>query len=981
MNPENLAASFHINHADLQQRLQAIGINETDRSQLAELWPSVEPHLDSFLNSLYDRFAATPSIAPLFVQENRRERLRQAQYNYLKQLFCARIDSDYVNSRLKIGWVHYRLQVTPQWYIAAACHFLTALLPTLLTYRCDSIHGIRCIEVLSRCLLFDVSLALQSYGYHEDLSVPSSQARRGESDNRVGNKAGVTSAPSAENLRAPRPTMSRLQLSEMETKSRMDFIGLDDRDVRKLQETASIVDRATPSILQDFYQHFASSKDLRMLVPPERVTALKQQVKTYWQELMQARFDRPYAASRMRIGVIHEEIGLEPQHYLTGLARQLAGFLRALATEADDPLAACTAFVRGVFFDVTFVIDSYMEARAATLMHAEGLAGRVMKGLQSAVAVVDTDQRILYANEKMVTLTGVEPALLRMMRLTDALPFPMIIELFEEHSRSGQGSTSRLMPWSTGMYQITLTGESDQTRSTRNESILVMDDVSRLLRISSDVNHDSEQYRNLIETVPAVLWQMDPGTGSLLLISTSATTLTGLRSTSFLGSLSHWRGLIVEADRPRFDRCMEVLTYQRAATCQYRLQHQSGREIWVQTSLSTTVDSLTDKDVISAITIDISRQKSAEQLRLQAVSQMAAGIAHRLNNALTVVDCNIELHLSESSDTPKSPLLDSALRASSRAATLARQLQAFSGGQILQPRLVSLNQLLHEDVRRIEETVGPHIAVKMVPAPALWMCNVDVDRLRTVIGNLCTNAQQAMIRGGDLVIETRNLTAGATDFDDPAFGRDWIELRLTDSGSGMTDEIRQRAIEPFFSEKPLPERNGLGLSIAHGFMSQSGGHLLIQSKPNQGTKVILRFPRPSVTLLTDLDSETADSGLSILVVDDEPAVLDSTAAILRRDGHRIQIAENAADALQIAESTDIDILLSDISLGDGADGFFLADEFTTRFPGVSVILMSGWAASQAHPPRRNWAFLSKPFTRSQLAAAVDKASQRSPRHP
>lgn len=551
---------------------------------------------------------------------------------------------------------------------------------------------------------------------------------------------------------------------------------------------------------------------------------------------------------------------------------------------------------------------------------------------------------------------------------------PGLDELFSQLQSSDQQASTQVIAWANGLYQVTVTNTSDEEHVGTRETIVVFDEVSRLMQTSNDVSQDTMHYESLTQVVPAVLWQMDPVTESIVSISPMALELTGMRASAFLGRPRLWLHFIHREDRPRFEHCLNLMRQRKSGHCEYRIQHQNGREFWVHTSLSIVKARNNVTDVFSAVTIDITRQKTAEQLRLAAVSQMASSISHLLNNALMAVNGNIELHATDSGGLHNSPLLESALRASARATTVAKQLQAFAGGQVLQPRMVSLNQVLRAEQLIIQELAGTPVKLTLHLEPNLWMCNVDVDRLRNVIGNLCTNAQQALASGGHIRIVTKNLAESTAEVDDPAFGGDWVELSIIDDGAGMPHSVKQRAIEPFFSDRPIAERSGLGLSIAHGFMSQCGGHMLIKSELKQGTTVSLRFPRPAKTISQSGSNETSQT--SVLVVEDEFMVLDVSSAMLRRMGYRVLTAENAEEAMKMVEKERPDILLSDISLGDGVDGVQLAENIVSVHPSVVVILMSGWASKTTHGARtKNFKFLDKPFTRDQLEAVFEETQQ------
>lgn len=976
MKSKSLLVFFNITEEGTLDRLNAIGIQGDDRRQLAETWPLVERHVDAFLTQLYERFSRTEVIEQFVTQESRVERLKEQQKIYLRELFCSDIDAFYVERRLKVGHVHYQLRITPQWYLAAACHFVAEYIPLLLTAD-DAEAGMKNVITLLKSVLFDAGLALLSYGYYEDLSALKSENAASETSDSAVQQSHTQGHDTARSQRTfPRP-MSRIQLSVAETQARMEFIGLEPVDLEHLRQLETPLATAMPVILEDFYTYLSQDSNLWNLVPAERLSALKKQVAAYWHELANGLFDRPYAASRMRIGVIHEEIGLNPQNYLTGVARQVAGILRSLSPSSPQIIEVSRALIRAVFFDVTFVVDAYMEARASSLLHAEGLAGRVMKGLHSAVAVLDATQRILYANEKLVRLSGIDPALLRMMRLEHALPIPELVEMLASPQKPNQEYLTRLTRWQGGNFLVTVTNTSSDQHYRRAELIVVLEDVSRLQQISHHMQQDAGQYQKLAEQVPAVLWQMDLAVDAIVSISPAAFEMTGLNSSAFLGKAEMWLGCIHSDDRPRFKKCLELVRQNKSGQCEYRLIHRNGKVFWVQTTMTIAIDPQSLNDIISAVTVDVTRLKTTEQLRLSAVSQMAAGVAHVLNNSLTTVNCSIELHAAEAEGLQNAPLLESALRASVRAASIVKQLQAFSGGDVLRPQNISLNSFLRSELPAIQEIAGLSIVVRLKLEPALWTCSVDVDRLKCVLGNLCANAQQAMVARGEIRIETRNLNAELTDIEDPGFGREWIELSFTDNGPGMSETSLRRAFEPFYSERPLAERHGLGLSIAHGFMSQSGGHILIKSAPESGTTVSLRFPRPTMSQLPDNDTHKSATAPLVLIVDDEVPVLGATRAMVQYLGYRVLTAENAAEALRLVDADAPDILLSDISLKDGSDGYQLAQQVTELHPGVKVVLMSGWVSRQSIPKglSADWLFLGKPYSREEIASILIQAGK------
>jgi hypothetical protein len=214
---------------------------------------------------------------------------------------------------------------------------------------------------------------------------------------------------------------SRIRLTGECTLERRAFIGLTDEDIAELRTLRGLIERETPAVLDEFYEFLSGVPEMAALVPPATALRLKQQVASYWLELVEGDFGRTHAASRMRIGVMHEKIGVGPQWYLAGLARQLAGFLRVLAAERPG------AIVRARLCAYVFSRSSsapYIDARATTLMRTEGYANQLVAGLASAVAVIDGRDRLLSANRTLLSMIGGDPAVLFLMPVDSAIPIP-----------------------------------------------------------------------------------------------------------------------------------------------------------------------------------------------------------------------------------------------------------------------------------------------------------------------------------------------------------------------------------------------------------------------------------------------------------------------------------------------------------------------------------------------------------------------------
>lgn len=262
--------------------------------------------------------------------------------------------------------------------------------------------------------------------------------------------------------------------------------------------------------------------------------------------------------------------------------------------------------------------------------------------------------------------------------------------------------------------------------------------------------------------------------------------------------------------------------------------------------------------------------------------------------------------------------------------------------------------------------VGPAIEVESRTSSPLWLCRLDPDVLETALGCLASNAREAMQSGGMLRISTENTTGAALAPTDPAFGRDWVELVVADDGIGMTEDVRARAVEPFFSTRA--NATGLGLSMVYGFVAQSGGHLVIESMPGKGTTVRMRFPRMVAPKAGDAAKVAPANGYSVLLVEDDAMVREVTARIVASFGFEVREATDSASARAAVRAQSPDILIVDVVLANGEDGIELARELVERDAELSVIAISGYSASHfdlgSLPASAQ--FLAKPFSAAEL---------------
>jgi PAS domain S-box-containing protein len=384
------------------------------------------------------------------------------------------------------------------------------------------------------------------------------------------------------------------------------------------------------------------------------------------------------------------------------------------------------------------------------------------------------------------------------------------------------------------------------------------------------------------------------------------------------------------------------------------------------------------------VTLRIQAQEQYRQVqKMETVGQLAGGIAHDFNNLLTTILGNVELLEwgDRGFDAESTTLIATIRRASWRAATLTQQLLAFSRKQSLNPEVTDLNKIIISMLDMLHRTLGERFVVEVEPAGGLWLAYVDGNQFENAILNLAINARDAMPGGGKLTIGTSNIRLTDQDVanDGEVLAGDFVEITVTDAGLGMTEETLQRAFEPFYTTKAIGSGTGLGLSQVYGFVKQSGGQVMLSSKPGHGSTVRIYLPRHT----TGGDQEAALEGLPenavaigtemVLLVEDDVSVRDFGTVALTRLGYRVLAVGTADAALAILdEGFPIDLLFTDIGLPD-LDGRELANEARKRCGWVKVLFTTGYARSAitcnqiVDPDVR---LLPKPYTIDSLASRV-----------
>jgi len=409
-----------------------------------------------------------------------------------------------------------------------------------------------------------------------------------------------------------------------------------------------------------------------------------------------------------------------------------------------------------------------------------------------------------------------------------------------------------------------------------------------------------------------------------------------------------------------------------------------GREIRVIASGRAIRDHAGALSHLDVMAEDVTQKKQLEEQliqaqKMQAVGQLAGGVAHDFNNLLTVIGGHVEMLMEKAVNRDQFDRLAEVKQAADRAAVLTRQLLAFSRRQVLQSKVVNLNQVIEHLLGMLGRLIKENVELTFLPEPDLGSVRVDPYQIEQVLINLTVNAQDAMPGGGRITIETRNLRIENSRRGQPGdmAPGDYVQVCVRDTGHGMDREVQSHVFEPFFTTKKSGEGTGLGLSMAYGIVNQSGGHIRLKSKVGEGTTFKIYLPRvdAAAPAVEEAAATSQPRGSeTILLAEDEGSVRELIGNYLQSLGYRVLTAANGLAGIAVARSypDTIQLLLSDFVMPK-LGGRELAAELRRTMPALKVIFLSGYAghAVSAHdldlPDAR---FLPKPLSLELLAKTI-----------
>ena len=516
----------------------------------------------------------------------------------------------------------------------------------------------------------------------------------------------------------------------------------------------------------------------------------------------------------------------------------------------------------------------------------------------------------------------------------------------------------------------------------KQRTVELQKEITERKRAEETLRESEEKYRLLVgNATDAIFVAQDevikfPNPRTEELVGYSAEELATIRFTDLIHPDD--RDMVLDRHRRKLKGESLPTTYS------FRIINRAGEELWTQ--LNTVAITWEGRPATLHFLRDITPQRKLEaQLqqsqKMEAIGTLAGGVAHDFNNLLTtIIGCSDLMMMRIGKDHELRENLEDIRKAGDRAASLTRQLLAFSRRQILEPKVIDLNDVIPDMDKMLRRLIGEDIDLETVLAPGLGRVEADPGQVEQIIMNLAVNARDAMPRGGKLTMETANVDL------DEAYARShvavtpgpYVMMAISDSGTGMDEETLSKAFDPFFTTKEAGRGTGLGLSTVYGIVKQSKGNIWAYSEPGKGTTFKIYLPRVEKDAVEKEEVEATAESLTgsetILVVEDNEMVRGLAQTILQHYGYSVLAAQDGEEAIKVSKEHDgpIDLMLTDVVMPK-MSGKEVAERLNALRPDMKVLYMSGYTGNAiVHHGvlDREMRFIQKPFTTESLARKV-----------
>ena len=591
--------------------------------------------------------------------------------------------------------------------------------------------------------------------------------------------------------------------------------------------------------------------------------------------------------------------------------------------------------------------------------------------------VVETKSPLLFHGDDVVEVTGLR-------NVTAGLHFFLAVPLISDNEVIGSLHLRSAEPDAYTKQDLKLAERiGDQIAGAIANSLL----YTELKQTDEALQESEARFRQVAEHMPVVFWLHDFETEQVLYVSPAYKDIFLSSPDDLYEDRRSWMETIHPDDK---ERVRDIYENHRKEEMhfEFRIVRPDDSIRWISNRRTPVRNEAGEIYRLVGIAEDITERKFLEEQliqsqKLESVGRLAGGVAHDFNNLLTPIIGYSQMAMRSLLPEDKvRAQLQHIYQAADRASNLIHQLLTFSSKQIIEPKVVNLSNLILDMDHLLRRLIGEDIELITRPKPDLGLVKVDHGQLEQVLVNLAVNARDAMQDGGRLIIEADDITV------DQEFAQlypgltpgEYVLMAVRDNGKGMTEEVRSRIFEPFYTTKARGKGTGLGLSICYGIVKQSGGHIFVDSEPGQGTTFKVYLPRVDGTvemLAPSNDSHPLQRGTeNVLLVEDEVSVREIVAYVLREQGYTVYEAVNGKDALRIAQgelSEELHLLITDVIM-PGMGGVELVDHFKPLCPEIKVLFISGYTEDDVvhHGmlDRGTAVLLQKPFTPTELTNKV-----------
>ncbi|HVZ71399.1 MAG TPA: response regulator [Polyangia bacterium] len=510
-------------------------------------------------------------------------------------------------------------------------------------------------------------------------------------------------------------------------------------------------------------------------------------------------------------------------------------------------------------------------------------------------------------------------------------------------------------------------------------------DLTEGLNASRALAAAEQKFRSLVERIPEIIWSASAD-GDITFITPNVEKIMGVtREDLYVRGRAAWMSRVHPEDVGRVRQSFrDLLSGAARAEVEFRWRLDDATWIWIRSHAVASPEATGGRGFDGLFADVTERRRLEDGLRqaqkMEAIGQLTGGIAHDFNNILAVITANSHFLLMDLAESDQNrPAAEEIRQASDRAAALTRQLLAFSRRQVLEPTVLDLKEVLAGIEKMLRRVIGEDIDFAIEGGDELGAVRADACQVEQVIMNLVVNARDAMPSGGRLRVSTENVSVAAdlhTPQADVPAGR-YVVLRVVDSGSGMTAEVKRHVFEPFFTTKERGRGTGLGLSTCYGIVKQSGGHITIDSEVGRGTTFTIYLPRVDARPASvPPPSRTANlmGSQSVLLIEDDDSLRSATRRILTSYGYRVTTARDGREAVEVARGLDapVDLVISDVIM-PRLNGPAAVADLRQIFPDARSLFMSGYtdhALLRDGALRDGVNYIQKPFTPESLAKKI-----------